>query len=293
MRNYQSILEQDYENYEIIYVNDGSTDNSLSILRDIESSNDRVQVIDISLNGGVANARNLGLNKALGKYIYFLDPDDYLLKDFFNKVLPIMKKTGVDMLLFGMKEIYPHREIEKKMTNEKILYKKDIIETFAEQYFKTNVFSVCNKIYDAHFLKKNNLFFPLKRIGEDAVFNINVYRYLSSMYIVGEIFYLYEKRQGSAMNSEPTSIELQTRFNTNTVYELNSLLNEEWNLKTNIPFYQRLDSLFSNRKYVKFMDISDINRLYFHNTQCSKSIKRFIKYSIVLFRSIMNNFWGD
>lgn len=52
MRNYQSILEQDYENYEIIYVNDGSTDNSLSILRDIESSNDRVQVIDISLNGG-------------------------------------------------------------------------------------------------------------------------------------------------------------------------------------------------------------------------------------------------
>ncbi|MDE7001185.1 MAG: glycosyltransferase, partial [Lachnospiraceae bacterium] len=72
-----SVLNQDLADMEIICINDGSTDSSLTILRQYQRQNDRLVVFDQE-NRGVANSRNLGICKAVGKYVAFLDPDDIL-----------------------------------------------------------------------------------------------------------------------------------------------------------------------------------------------------------------------
>lgn len=72
-----SLLHQNFDNYEIICVNDGSRDNSLSILLDYEKINHKIKVINKE-NGGVSSARNMGINSASGKWIWFVDSDDYI-----------------------------------------------------------------------------------------------------------------------------------------------------------------------------------------------------------------------
>lgn len=72
-----SLLHQNIDNYEIICVNDGSRDNSLSILLDYEKINHKIKVINKE-NGGVSSARNMGINSASGKWIWFVDSDDYI-----------------------------------------------------------------------------------------------------------------------------------------------------------------------------------------------------------------------
>ena len=72
-----SLLKQNYDDYEIICVNDGSTDNTLSILMEYEKKNSRIRLIDKE-NGGVSSARNIGIQSACGKWIWFVDSDDYI-----------------------------------------------------------------------------------------------------------------------------------------------------------------------------------------------------------------------
>ena len=77
-----SLLNQTFEDFELICVNDGSKDNSLDILNDFAKKDSRVVVIDKE-NGGCGSARNRALDEAKGEYIYFFDPDDYILPDAF------------------------------------------------------------------------------------------------------------------------------------------------------------------------------------------------------------------
>ena len=78
-----SIINNDYRNLEIICINDGSTDNSLSVLREYEKEDERIIVIDVP-NGGVSNARNIGLDMASGEFIAFVDSDDWVHRQYFS-----------------------------------------------------------------------------------------------------------------------------------------------------------------------------------------------------------------
>ena len=80
-----SLLNQTFEDFELICVNDGSKDNSLDILNDFAKKDSRVVVIDKE-NGGCGSARNRALDEAKGEYIYFFDPDDYILPDAFERL---------------------------------------------------------------------------------------------------------------------------------------------------------------------------------------------------------------
>ena len=95
-----SVLNQAYQNLEIIIINDGSIDRTHSICERLVKIDDRVKVIN-KTNGGVASARNLGISESKGKYIVFLDSDDIWDKNFYNEDLSLLLKQDYDMIGFG------------------------------------------------------------------------------------------------------------------------------------------------------------------------------------------------
>ncbi len=100
-----SILNQKYSNIEVILINDGSKDDSLKICKKMESKDSRIKIIDI-VNQGVSVARNKGIEKSTGDYIAFVDADDYLDENIYEKMLSVAKKYKLDIVFCNYKEIY-------------------------------------------------------------------------------------------------------------------------------------------------------------------------------------------
>ena len=96
----ESVINQTYKNLEIICINDGSTDNSLQILKEYKERDERIIIID-KKNAGVSAARNDGIEKASGEYLFCVDGDDYIDEDFFEKFYNNAKKNDSDLVVLS------------------------------------------------------------------------------------------------------------------------------------------------------------------------------------------------
>ena len=105
----ESILNQTYKNFEIICINDASTDNSLSILKDYAKNDSRIRIINKE-NGGISAARNSGINAAMGDFLSFIDSDDWIDLDFFEKLYLAAKKYSADIAAAGIIRISGRRK---------------------------------------------------------------------------------------------------------------------------------------------------------------------------------------
>ena len=94
-----SVLNQTFKDIELVCVNDGSKDNSLEMLNNFAKKDSRVKVID-KPNGGCGSARNMSLDNATGEYVYFFDPDDYVLPDAFEKLYNNAISNNSDLVMF-------------------------------------------------------------------------------------------------------------------------------------------------------------------------------------------------
>ena len=111
----ESILNQDYDNYEIIVVDDGATDETPKILDEIASKSEKVRVIH-QKNGGLSAARNSGIEAALGDYILFLDGDDFWSeKSFLTEVNKKINEKNVDVVIYSYSYYYPDKIIKKSL----------------------------------------------------------------------------------------------------------------------------------------------------------------------------------
>ena len=214
-RALDSILMQSSPiNYEILLIDDGSSDNSGAICDEYQSHFPNVFVSHIE-NNGVAEARNLGISLSRGNYLYFMDPDDFLSDNFFEQICPNLNDKW-DVLCFGYNEIketnntilscrshsYQHRGLLKKEE-----FWNDFIELF-----KTDMmYNVWSRIYNKEFILKNNIKFPSKPIGEDTLFNFQVYQQLDNILFIDSTLYNYiAGRDGSALTEfNPRRIEIQ------------------------------------------------------------------------------------
>ena len=173
----ESILNQDIsENeYEIICIDDCSTDNSLKILNDYANSNSNLYIIRNEVNYGTGEVRNIGIEKALGKYIWFVDADDTIEKNCLEEILIDLKKEP-DTLLFNYNLLNP---IENSKSKKQVFENSDIFNgyDFCEYYFKENIVYhlgyVWRMIISKNFIKAKNIKFPYNKCGEDAAFFIN------------------------------------------------------------------------------------------------------------------------
>lgn len=177
----KSIIDQEYKKLEIIVINDGSTDRTLSICKEIALGDERIQIIDID-NSGVSKARNEGLRLAKGKYVCFIDADDYIEKDYIKKYINVMNQTQADIVIGGVIEERESKKILKRNSNL-ILEGKECEKLICSLLDNTtddlNSFNAQTlgfpfaKLYKKDKIK--NITFPENiPIREDALFNAKV-----------------------------------------------------------------------------------------------------------------------
>ena len=164
-----SIQNNGYTNLEIICVNDGSPDNSISVLRRLAAKDQRIRVID-KPNGGVSSARNAGLDAATGEYVAFIDSDDWIHRDFFSMIMKEALKTNADITIANYREVYDD-DVEgcmMELSSPETVHTATANEMMARDgYFRR---SVWGRIYKRALIAHNR--FPSDvQFGEDAIFN--------------------------------------------------------------------------------------------------------------------------
>lgn len=186
-----SIVLQLTDEVELFLINDGSLDNSLEICNKFLLYNKNIFIID-KKNEGCSIARNKGINLANGKYLWFIDSDDYIEKDCVSKILKNLE-TNIDVLVFGYKKVINGKYYE-------ILPMK--LKTNIDMYAQTRIFnSPCNKIYNKELVIQNSINFPIdSHMGEDMVFNFKVFYFSKNIKIMEESFYNYVDTDGVTSN---------------------------------------------------------------------------------------------
>ena len=184
-RGLDSILLQPSSiTYEILLIDDGSSDKSGAICDEYQSNFQNVFVSHIE-NNGVAEARNLGISLSKGNYLYFMDPDDFLSDNFFDKISSNLKQKW-DVLCFGYNEIKENRNTVLSCrphfyTHCGLFGKNEFRNEFIELFKTDMMYNVWSRIYNKTFILKHDIRFPNKQIGEDTLFNFQVYRHLNTI----------------------------------------------------------------------------------------------------------------
>ncbi|MBQ9782222.1 MAG: glycosyltransferase family 2 protein [Clostridia bacterium] len=154
----ESILNQSYKDIELILVDDGSPDNTGEICDYYAKKDSRVVVIHKE-NGGVSSARNAGLNIAKGKFINFVDSDDYIPNDSLENLINLQKENDADLVCCTFERLLQNGNIVQTKFYDKVLYidniKSEEVNIFLSNHFR----GPCAKLYRSSILKCNNLFF--------------------------------------------------------------------------------------------------------------------------------------
>lgn len=184
-----SIKKQIYTNYEVILIDDGSKDNSGQIC-DYYSSKDSRFVVIHTINQGVSKARNIGLEKANGKYLMFVDCDDYISPDYFDTYINIIEKDQSDVVIGGLVCE------ENDCTTIKNVFRtgKKSNEIWDDICLRPEMFGyIAGKIMRTNIIKENNIRFNIMMYSqEDLDFNLSVYEKCKQFVIIDYAGYKYK-----------------------------------------------------------------------------------------------------
>lgn len=194
-----SVINQSFKNIEIICINDGSTDNSLNILNKYSKLDERIIIINQD-NKGLGATRNVGIEKAVGKYIFFLDSDDYIDLTTLEELYHTCETKKLDFTLCQVKNYDENNDtyfteklfdlpVLAKTVKDKVFNYKDI----GEVILTFNVVA-WNKLYNLNFLRKINARFPENILFEDNIFFWKVLFNAKRIYFYQKHFYIYRRR---------------------------------------------------------------------------------------------------
>lgn len=202
-----SALAQTYKNIEIFLVDDGSTDNSGNICDAYSKKDTRVRVIH-KQNGGLSSARNAAMDIMKGKYVYFLDSDDYISDDMISRYVELMSQYDADIVMGTLYEFWG--EVSNEIDHLKIELKPEIYNT--EEALKNMLMD--RKLYHAAAgpLYKSELFvdirFPVGKLYEDFATSYYVVCKAKRVVYIDDKRYFYRMREGSIMNSKVTDKDM-------------------------------------------------------------------------------------
>lgn len=222
-----SILDSKYQDFELIIINDGSTDSSLKICKEFAKMDNRISIINQE-KSGVSVARNRGIENSNGEWIIFIDSDDMITNDYLDKII-YYYSIDSDIIIF---EFY-NDLIKTNGSNHHKIYNNPS-NIFISKAFKgeslfnngnSNLRSSCAKAYKRDFIMKNNIrFIKNLSMGEDMLFNINCYMKANSIIYQGDIVYNYVIRKDSATHKYMNNmLDVDKLF----FYSLRKILEEE------------------------------------------------------------------
>ncbi len=201
----KSVTTQTYQNIEILLVDDAGTDNSMVLVENFMQQNPNFQysVFRNKSNTGLSTVRNLGIDNAKGKYIFFLDSDDEITPDCIEKMVDIAEKEKVQMVCGNVKTIELESNIETdafKLQNPKVKL-TDNLEIF-ESYIKGK-FPVpsWNKLILLDFLKSNKLYFKEGLFAQDSLQSFETALVLDSVYFLTDYTYMYYLHKDSVIHN--------------------------------------------------------------------------------------------
>lgn len=191
----QSIINQTYKNIEIILVNDGSTDDSGLICEKFSDVDSRISVVH-KTNGGLSDARNVGIKMAHGKYIGFVDGDDYIDKLMYEKLINKMERSNADIAICGRCRIKEKAKRGKNVFKNKKTYVLDK-ETAFKKFLTRKYFdsSACDKLFKRALFK--DIKFPLGCTQEDILTFYKLLEKSKKVILLKEVLYFYVIRKGS------------------------------------------------------------------------------------------------
>lgn len=180
------LSSQTYQDIEIIAVNDGSPDNSSTILHDYARKDKRIKVLE-KKNGGVSSARNLGISKATGDFVTFLDSDDWVDKDYYNELMNYISPHV--QLICGSFQINENGVIHKTTMTRTSLSIADSISVLYNTYYGM-LYNVWGKIFRRDIIINNNIVFK-HVIREDGIFLLDYMKYIDKASIISNSSYLH------------------------------------------------------------------------------------------------------
>lgn len=209
-RTIESIIKQTYKKYELIIINDGSTDNSKSICTEYARKYKQIRYIEI-INRGVSNARNFGIKNAKGKYIMFIDSDDEFYENTVEKMIKqIEEKPEMQLFIFGYERIHTNtNNVKLTRTDDMSLTNGKNKNIFIGSLQKNSLFNqIWNKVFIKDILISNNILFDENiSIGEDFKFNIQYIGAINNALYVDEILYkYYSDSNGLSLRMNPEKL---------------------------------------------------------------------------------------
>ena len=201
-----SLINQTYENLEIILVDDGSADESGKICDSYEELDRRVHVVHKE-NGGLADARNVGLDYAHGEWISFVDADDYIDELTYQDCIAILNKSGADACYFGYVRVNVNGAIREGACEypEGVLYRKDMEKEILPKTFgklhtdKYEIGSACRGVYRRSIIEENNIRFISERelLSEDYLFTTDFCMHVDALVFIRHCYYFYRYNAAS------------------------------------------------------------------------------------------------
>ena len=228
-----SIIDQSYKNIEIILIDDGSPDDCPAICDEYAEKDERIRVIHKE-NGGLSDARNVGILESKGEYISFVDGDDYIDVSFIRVLFDWATRYNADISVCSYYRVYddelvpPAKEVDfAVLTN---------IEAVRDVFIPSSLCEIlsCNKLYKKELFTENSIQFPVGKFYEDAFTTYKLLYYSHRVTFVNRPLYYYTHREGSIMSSS---------FSKNTFDMVEASRSAaEWVKSNNLPLTQEVQA---------------------------------------------------
>lgn len=285
IRAINSVLEQTYKNIELIIVDDASTNNTKNILNKYRSYK-KIKVIWNKTNLGLAQTRNIGINESNGKYLFFLDADDWLEKESIQKLVSIAETYNADLVSCGIRKIvgnkivpYHNFAFSNNGGIEGIMYLSD---------YKI-ASTAWNKLYLRKLIIKNKICFPNGYLHEDVIFSIKSVYYAHKHISIADEFYNYYQRKNSIINGKKSFSHLKSYVHllvaiNNLIRTLNldktdlDKLISLYLLKQHALVYFDNDLLCLKSNYIS---IEDWNNDLFNVCELEDSINKYVLFTLI------------
>lgn len=280
----ESVINQTYNNYEVILINDGSTDNSLLIANKYANKYNNIRVIN-QQNYGQSVARNRGIKEAKGKYIYFADSDDILEKNLLEDCYRKFKENDIDMVMFGYKFMCENG-IDEHLNNKEILISDVLSDKYVsgKDIFKKNIYIndflavVWTQMYKKSFLLENKLFFEEKIFYEDLEFIFKTFIKCKRMMYLNKSMYVYRRRPTSTTTNNAVSNEKYIKSLNTVIDKIIKYLNDmdrsdnvlEESVKKYLNHIFKILITYLNKEYIynKFTEDIKLNINKYINKYC-------------------------
>ena len=193
----ESVLKQTYTNLQIILVDDGSPDNCGKICDEYAKKDSRIEVIH-KINGGLSDARNVGINRANGRYIGFVDSDDYIKEDMYEKLINLIKEYDADISICNLYDVIDGNECIRNKDNG--IHEYSRIDILKEILLDKNIQSYAwNKLYKKELF--DEIKYPIGKKYEDIGTTFYLFEKCNKIVVTSEPEYYYLKRADSLVNN--------------------------------------------------------------------------------------------